>query len=329
MHTIDVVDDRLGAHLELAAVSDEEFVRRAYRLVLRRDPEPAAFGRRVSRATLLRELVTSAEFEQLRALDDAIDAALAGGGPARFLEAPPELDERAIEIPWALSRLRGAACVLDLGTANAEPAYLAALVEAAPSELVGADLVEADVPGLRTVVADVRRLPFSDRSFDLALCLSTLEHVGRDNRVYGLDAEDDEDGIEAALGELRRVLRRGGRLVVTVPCGEPEEHDWFVQHDPAGWNGLFLAAGFAVAEQEVYELEPEGWRAAPRFDPAGVRYGERGAGASAVLCTELRPRSRVRRLLRPARAAAARSGGAAPGPRRAPRRRGGAAGSPR
>ena len=318
------MDDHLEAHLELAAASDEDFVRRAYRLVLRRDPEPAAFDRRVSRATLLRELVDSPEFARLRALDDAIDRALRDGAPARFLEAPSELDERAIEIPWALSRLP-AERVLDVGTANAEPAYVAALIRAAPRELVGADLAAADVPGLRTVVADVRRLPFPDRSFDLVLCVSTLEHVGRDNRVYGVEAEV-EGGIDAALTELRRVLDRGGRLVVTVPTGEPEEHEWFVQRDPDSWNNAFLDAGFAVAAQEAYARRPEGWRAADPFDPGGVRYGERGAGASAVLCTELRPRSLLRRILRPARAAAGRSGGGTRGSRPAPQLRGAKAG---
>ena len=292
------MDDRLAAHLETAAISDDEFVRRAYRLVLRRDPEPAALGRRVSRATLLHELVTSEEFGRVRALDDAVEQALRGGEPARFLEAPAELDERAIEIPWALSRLGGAERVLDLGTANAEPAYVAALLAAAPRDFVAADLVPADVPGLTSVVADVRDLPFPDRSFDLVLCVSTLEHVGRDNRVYGVEG-DRGGGVDAALDELRRVLDRHGRLVVTVPCGEPEERDWFVQDEPAGWNRRFLAAGFAVREQETYERGPEGWRVVDPFDPTGVRYDERGASASAVLCTELTPRPAWRRLLRP------------------------------
>src|SRR5438034_8469243 len=151
------MDDRLATRLELAQLSDEEFVRRAYRLVLRRDPEPAAFGRDVSRATLLAELVASEEFAELRALDDAVARALAAGEPTRFLEAPPGTDERAVEIPWALSRVRGARRVLDIGSANAQPAYLAGLVAAGIAELVGVDRVEAEVPGMRTVVADVRR----------------------------------------------------------------------------------------------------------------------------------------------------------------------------
>ncbi|HEX6702250.1 MAG TPA: class I SAM-dependent methyltransferase [Gaiellaceae bacterium] len=304
------MDDRLAARLELAELSHEEFVRRAYRLVLRRDPEPEAFARDVSRATLLAELVASEEFDELRALDDAIGRALAAGAPARFLEAPLGTGERAIEIPWALSRLGGAARVLDVGSANARPAYLAALIAARVPELVGVDLVEAEIPGMRTVVADVRDLPFGDSSFDLVLCVSTLEHVGHDNRVYGT-TDEREGGELEALRELRRVAARGGRIVVTVPCGEEEDHEWFVQREPDGWNGLFLEAGLQVEEEEIYALGPEGWRAAADFDPRGVRYGERRA--TAVLCATLAPAGAMRLAVRRARAAGRRRAGGAPG----------------
>jgi SAM-dependent methyltransferase len=289
------MDDRLAARLELANLSDEEFVRRAYRLVLRRDPEPAALERRVSRATLLAELVSSPEFAELKALDDALARIAATGGPGRFLEAQAGLDERAIEIPWALSRLGGAGRVLDIGSANAPPGYLAALVAAGITELVGVDVAELEIPGMKTVVADVRDLPFDDASFDLAFCISTLEHVGHDNRVYGGGAERAGGELEA-LRELRRVTAREGTILVTVPCGEDEDHGWFVQREPDGWNGLFLEAGLRVEEEEIYALGPEGWRAAPDFDPSGVRYGERGAAA--VLCAALAPAGGARLLAR-------------------------------
>jgi SAM-dependent methyltransferase len=315
------VDDRLDAHLELAALPREELVRRAYRLVLRRDPEPGAADRPVSAATLLRELVSSEEFERLRALDDALAAALATEGSPRFLEAPAGSDERAVEIPWALARARGAARVLDVGSAHAEPAYLAALLRLGTADLVGVDAAEAEIPGMRTVVADVRSLPFEDGCFDVVLCVSTLEHVGRDNRVYGLDEERDAEGIGAALEELRRVLSPDGRLVATVPTGEPEDHGWFVQLDPDGWNARFVAAGVRVLEEEVYAAGEAGWRAAPSFDPADVRYRGGSSGAAAVLCVSLGPVSGARRLARRARAAVARpaAGGAGHPPPPAPR----------
>jgi SAM-dependent methyltransferase len=299
--------DDLAAHLELHATDDAELVRRLYRLALRRDPDPESLDRAVgkladgtlSRATLLRELVASAEFERVRLLDDAVAFAAwarAQGERPRELSAPPGTDERAIEIPWVLSRLRGDARVLDVGYAFAEPAYLVGLVEAVDGEPVGVDRAEREVPGLRGVVADVRDLPFERRSFDVALAISTLEHIGRDNTVYGLGDERDAGGPARALRELARVLTRGGRLLVTVPVGEDEEHDWFVQREPEGWLALFAEGGFLVWEHEVYELGDDGWRSAAEFSPAGVRYGERGPGASAVLCAELHPATLGARL---------------------------------
>ena len=151
---------------------------------------------------------------------------------------------------------------------------------------------------MTTVRADVRELPFESDTFDLALCVSTLEHVGADNTGYGLQAEEDSASRLTALRELRRVLAPGGRLLITVPCGEPDDYGWFRQDDVRGWTRLFTRAGFFIEEQEVYELTAEGWRSSPELVSDGLRYGERGPAASAVLCAELSPR-RLRRLLTP------------------------------
>jgi SAM-dependent methyltransferase len=302
------VSGELRAWLDAGGGSDEEFVDAVFALVLRRDAEPEARGRALaklregtlSRATLVHELAAAPEFERIRLLDDGIAFARGArerGERPRWLQGPPETDERVVEIPWVLARLtRGRA--LEVGYAFAEPPYLAALLQARFDELVGVDLAAADVPGLTAVQADVRDLPFEDGAFDLVLCVSTLEHVGADNTGYGLDAEADGGSRRAALRELRRVLAADGRLLITVPCGEPGEYGWFHQDDVRGWTRLFTDAGFFVEEQELYELTGAGWRASPKLDTKGLRYGERGPAASAVLCAELSPR-RLRRLLSP------------------------------
>ena len=236
----------------------------------------------------------------MRLLDDGIAfarGARARGERPRWLQGPPGTDERVIELPWVLARLRGDRA-LEVGYAFAEAPYLAALLQAGFDELTGVDLAEADVPGMTTVCADVRELPFEKGTFDLALCVSTLEHVGADNSGYGLEAEEDAASRLTALRELRRVLAPSGRLLITVPCGEPDDYGWFRQDDVRGWTRLFTRAGFFVEEQEIYELTDEGWRSSPELVSAGLRYGERGPAASAVLCAELSPR-RLRRLLTP------------------------------
>jgi SAM-dependent methyltransferase len=303
-----VTDARLEAEAFAAELPDAEYVDHVFALALRRPPDEAARERALtrladgslSRAALLQEVVTADEFRRVRELDDAVAlglAARARGERLQWIQAPPDTDERVVEIPWVLSRVVETGRVVEVGYAYAEPAYLAALTRTGV-ELVGVDLAERDVPGLEPVRADVRELPFPDASVDQVLLVSTLEHVGADNTGYGLAADDDPGGRLRALRELRRVVRPAGDILVTVPLGEPGDHGWFRQDDVRGWNRLYARAGMFVAEQEAYELGDAGWRSAPAFRADGVRYGERGPAASAVLCSVLQP-GRLRRLLTP------------------------------
>jgi SAM-dependent methyltransferase len=294
--------------LDAASGTDEEFVDRAWRLVIRRAPEADGRARALeklrdgtlSRAGLLRQLVRSEEFDRVAVLDGGLSFAAGERakprdhhGPVRprGLRAPAICDERALEIPWALARYDGEGHVLDIGYAFAEPAYLAGLVALGADDLVGVDLASVDVPGLRGVVADVRDLPFPDASYDLAFCISTLEHVGRDNEVYDVDAARDDAGDEAALRELHRVLTKDGRLLVSVPTGEHDDQGWQLQRTPEEWIALFERAGFLVYEDELYIRAPQGWRTASLAEARTARYNAGGPGAGAVLLAELHPDS--------------------------------------
>ena len=273
-----------------------------WRRVLRRGIEPeerAATEDRLaagmSRAALLRELATSPEHDHLLRLDDAVAwaaAARRAGERPRNLVAPAGVDERPIEIPWCLARYGGEPSVLDVGYAFAEPAYIVGLLGLGAPSLTGVDLVAAEVPGLRGVQADLRQLPFGNGEFDVAIAISTLEHVGQDNSQYGLGVEHDDGSLDAALRELRRV---SSRLLVTVPTGTGELLPEQAVHTPAEWIERFERAGFLVWEDELYELGVDGWASVSSLSP-DLFYGTRGPGASAVLCAELRPRRSSARL---------------------------------
>ena len=84
-------------------------------------------------------------------------------------------------------------------------------VEAQGASVFGVDISEPTVRQagaafgaavLHAPVADVRRLPFLDRSFDAVYSMGTIEHF---------------HDPEVALAEIHRVLRPGGRAVIGVP----------------------------------------------------------------------------------------------------------------
>src|SRR6187200_1128651 len=58
---------------------------------------------------------------------------------------------------------------------------------------------------------DARSLPFPDDTFDVVITSEVLEHI-----------QDDV----AAIGEMVRVLRPGGRFAATVPAQLPETINW-------------------------------------------------------------------------------------------------------
>jgi 2-polyprenyl-3-methyl-5-hydroxy-6-metoxy-1,4-benzoquinol methylase len=86
--------------------------------------------------------------------------------------------------------------LLDLGAGNQpfRPWY-----EPLAKSVVAVDAAPA--PGL-DVLSYAAPLAFRDASFDAVLCMSVLEHV---------------DNAEAAIAEVARTLRPGGRLIITAP----------------------------------------------------------------------------------------------------------------
>lgn len=90
------------------------------------------------------------------------------------------------------------------------------------------------------VLADAERLPFPAAAFDCIICTEVLEHIP-DHR--------------AGLRELRRVLRPGGVLAVSVPTSLTEAAYWRLSwdywHTPGGHIRVFRPAQLAADLREA------------------------------------------------------------------------------
>ena len=144
----------------------------------------------------------------------------------------PRLDPRLTSAQYAVRRpllewLRdhdvSGLRLLDVGCGDRpyEPLFAAA-----------AEVVGFDVPGNRhaDVVGSIDAIPVEDASFDLVVCLQVLEHV---------------PDPAAAVRELRRVVRPGGRVLLSThgvaPLHPNPDDHW--RWTPTGLRRLFDANG--------------------------------------------------------------------------------------
>ena len=139
-----------------------------------------------------------------------------------------------------------AADVADLGCG---PARDGAVFAAAGYRVTGIDrsagmlaIAAEALPG-RVAQADLRRLPLAGGSLDGIWCCAALLHVPLDE-------------TSTALGEMRRVLRRGGHLALVTALGDgsrleavpyaPATRRWFFYRSAAELAGQLATAGLSV-----------------------------------------------------------------------------------
>jgi hypothetical protein len=197
------------------------------------------------------------------------------------------LSERVVEIPWVMRNLAGSTGrrVLDIGTAFSPGVYKRLLVRQ-PHTVEVADLAELDLPGLSSHVADVRCLPFATDSFDVAICVSTLEHVGMDNAQYNVESGGGDD-VEA----LRELGRVAASVLVTVPGGADADLGSHRQYAPSTFRRLVALAGLDVEQLDVFAHDPvDGWRPTEESSVENRTYGNGAVAAAASICAELRRR---------------------------------------
>lgn len=159
-----------------------------------------------------------------------------------------------------------------------------------------------NVPEASFEVADLRKLPFADASFQTAVCGLALSHLPE---------------LDVAIGELSRVLSPGGRLIVSIlhpfqtllgwnaPFSGSDGSRGFVREHPhlhGDYLAAFQACGLRVTgclEPTITERELETKRRAYRHIPDATAAAYLGLPAVLVLVADRAQPDRPR-LDRPA-----------------------------
>jgi SAM-dependent methyltransferase len=163
--------------------------------------------------------------------------------------------------------------------------------------------------GISYLFQDLRDIPIRNSYYDTIACLSTLEHVGFNNTLFGCKQTRSQDRAEdfvIAMGELRRVLKSGGSLLLTVPFGAHRDLGAFQQFDRKLLSRAVEAFGESSEVVETfYRYTAEGWNVVEAEDCAECEYVEwisrprdqwprplplepdRAAAARAVACVRL------------------------------------------
>jgi SAM-dependent methyltransferase len=124
-------------------------------------------------------------------------------------------------------------------------------------------------PNLIAVPARLEELGDDAGPFDVAVALSAIEHFGLEH--YGTPRGDDRADLQA-LAVLRRLLRPGGTLVLTVPIGAPSVDAFQRIYDLTGVRELL--AGWEVQDLSVVRrLNRLTWAPAPADDADDERRG--------------------------------------------------------
>ncbi len=223
-------------------------------------------------------------------------------------------DERVIEYPWVFSRLsKQKAQLLDAGSVlNFD--YILDQSNLKEKKITISTLAPERncywFKNISYVFEDFRQSCFKENHFDEIICLSTLEHVGLDNDVYTAGAESGIRGealgesltqksgsFLQAISELKRILKPGGKIYLSMPYGRHVNHGWLQVFDSKMVDEIYSQFSSSSILEWIFIYTPKGWKISNRDEAKNALYfdkhkpisetNESLAAAEAVICIEL------------------------------------------
>lgn len=217
------------------------------------------------------------------------------------------LDERIVEYPWLISKIKNIdGCLLDAGSVlNFN--YLLHNTALRNKKIFISTLAPEKHAywnyGISYVYEDMRDICYKDNYFDMVTCLSVIEHVGMDNtKLYTCDPLKNEQTPTTYLtliAELRRVIKSGGTLFLTIPFGKHQNYGWLQVFDGSMVDLIIKEFKPSTCVESYFKYSRSGWESCSRTDAVDCEYfdvydisynhnSDRAVAAEAVVLLELR-----------------------------------------
>jgi SAM-dependent methyltransferase len=171
--------------------------------------------------------------------------------PAATPGGPNLEGDRDIEWTWVSANMpSGPGRAFDFGTGESNLAFEAAL---RGFRVTSIDLTTFSRffthPGVRFLQTDLLDMRLTKESLDLVINCSTVEHVGLRGR-YGISGKRPDGDLEA-MKILHKAMKRGGKMLLTIPVGKDQVFDPLCRI--YGKDRLpRLIAGFSIVKEEYW-----------------------------------------------------------------------------
>ena len=140
--------------------------------------------------------------------------------PEYFAKDPLAPSDRYIEYPFAIRNLPAApAKILDVGSAST---FFPLLLASFGYQTHAVDIRKYSILNRLSYEnftfhqGNIIKTSFPDNHFDAITAISTIEHIGFSGRYGNIE---DLSADKKALAEMKRILRPGGLLILTIPFG--------------------------------------------------------------------------------------------------------------
>ncbi len=192
---------------------------------------------------------------------------------------------RIVEIPYVLNQLHhvahGGERILQVGDVLSKEMAL----DHYEVELVDLGAESVSKPGLKVHKVDIRDVSLPQSYFDIAISISTLEHIG-------LQGPSFPDGDKLAIDIINQALKPGGLFLLTVPFGKSAVRQTFRVYDGNRINAI-LGDYFNIEEEAFFVWRGLKWRRTSREDAGRVGFLNNNPsmilGVALVLARKTRP----------------------------------------